>query len=305
MDRMMAMTVFQKVAESGSFSTAARQLGLTPSAVSKQIARLEDHLGARLLNRTTRRIGLTEVGSLYLERCSRILADMEEAELAVSAMDTIPRGTLKINGPTAFGQMHIAPHLPAFLQRYPLVRVDFTITDAFVDLVEEGVDVAIRIGELRDSALIARRLAPNRRVVCASPSYLAKHGIPAVPEDLDSHACLVFAQQGVAQPWRFRRPGGNQEFNMPVRGPLIGNSINALYSAALNDIGLAMLPTSVVGHDLQEGRLKPVLMDYVSSDTAIWAVYPHSRHLSPKVRALLDFLLEVYGKTPYWDREWQ
>lgn len=301
MDRAAAMEVFDRVVETGSFSAAARSLNLTPSAVSKQISRLEDRLGARLLNRSTRRLSLTEVGAAYHERCQRILADIEEAEQSALALAARPRGTLRINAPMMFGERHVAPHVPAFLRRYPEIRVAMTVTDALINLVEEGVDLVIRIGEPPDSSLIGRRLAPNRRVVCASPGYLEARGRPSSPAALSDHACLVVNVGGRPLPWRFRgRDGG--DYVVPVGGPLEGNSTAALHAAALAGIGLAMLPTTLVGSDLQSGRLVAVLQDHVDSDSSIWALYPHNRHLSPKVRAFIDYLVEIYGAEPYWDR---
>ncbi len=208
MDSLNAMEVFVRVVQSGSFSEAARALNLTPSAVSKQVSRLEDRLGARLINRTTRRLGLTEEGQAFFERAQRILADVSEAEQAVTQLHGAPRGTLKLNAPVVFGRMHIAPLLPGFIAQHPEMRVDFTVNDRYVDLLEEGLDLVIRIGELKDSSLIARRLATNRRLLVATEDYLAKHGTPEQPSDLLKHNCLVYLYRQQRNNWQFDGPNG-------------------------------------------------------------------------------------------------
>jgi len=189
------MGLFVEVVAAGSFSEAGRRRGLAASSVTRSINALEDQLGVRLLNRSTRKLSLTEAGRLYHERSRRIIAEVEDARLSVSQLEAAPRGTLRMNVPVAFGRLHVAPALPTFLARYPGLQVDLSMTDGFIDLVEEGVDLAVRIGELEDSSLIARRLAPNRRVICASPDYLRQAGVPRVPEDLRTHNCLIYKRQ--------------------------------------------------------------------------------------------------------------
>jgi DNA-binding transcriptional LysR family regulator len=302
METFAGMRMFAEVVDSGSFSAAGRRLGLAASSVARAIGALENQLGVRLLNRTTRKLGLTEAGRLYHERSRRILAEVEEARLSVTQLEAVPRGTLRLNVPVVFGRLHIAPALPDFLALHPALRVDLAMTDAFVDLVEEGVDLAIRIGELEDSSLIARRLAPNRRVLCASPAYLERHGIPTSPDELPEHNCLMYKQQNRSV-WRLRDDARIHEIR--VSGSLLANNADVLHTAALGGVGLTVLPIWLVGRDIQRGALKIVLADYQVSpgalDTNIYAVFPHSRHLSAKVRAFIDFLRERIGPQPYWE----
>jgi DNA-binding transcriptional LysR family regulator len=302
METFAGMRLFAEVVDSGSFSAAGRRLGMAASSVARGIGTLENQLGARLLNRTTRKLGLTEAGRLYHERSKRILAEVEEARLSVTQLEAAPRGTLRLSVPVVFGRLHIAPALPDFLALHPALRIDLAMTDAFVDLVEEGVDLAIRIGELQDSSLIARRLAPNRRVMCASPHYLARHGVPTAPADLAAHDCLIYKQQNRSV-WRLRNAGRIHEIK--VSGSLVANNADALHVAALGGVGLTILPIWLAGRDIQRGALKIVLADYQVSpgalDTNIYAVFPHSRHLSAKVRAFVDFLRQRFGPRPYWE----
>jgi len=304
MDSFTGLQLFTRTVEAGSFSAAGRELGLVPSSVSRQIGALEDALGARLLHRTTRRLSLTEAGRLYYERAVRILADIEEANLAVTNLESAPRGTLRINAPIAFGTLHVAPAIPEFLARYPGVQVDLTLTDNFVDLVAEGADVAVRVGELTDSSLIARRLAPNRRIICASPAYLERYGRPSRPEDLRRHNCLIYTRSQRNVVWNLGAPDGRVT-EARVSGSYQTNNTQAVHAAVIGGLGLALLSTWLVGRDLQAGKLVGVLTDYLVSpnalDTAIHAVYPHSRHLSPKVRAFVDFMVERFGPRPYWE----
>ena len=299
MDNLNAMEVFVRVVQAGSFSAAARALDLTPSAVSKQIGRLEDRLAARLINRTTRQLKLTDVGAAFYERCTRILADIAEAEQAVVDLHGAPRGVLKLNVPGAFGRLHIAPLIPEFLARYPEVTVDLGFNDRFIDLVEEGVDVVIRIGELADSSLIARRLAPNRRVVCGAPSYFQARGLPQVPEDLAQHNCLVYTYRASRNDWRFRGPDDSESV-VQVSGNLESNNAEALRATVLQGLGVALLPLWLVGEDLKAGVLVEVLPDYHAPDSSIHAIYPPGRHLSPKVRGLVDFLAEKFSGAGAW-----
>ncbi|MGE5548659.1 MAG: LysR family transcriptional regulator [Solirubrobacterales bacterium] len=300
MDRLAAMEAFVRVAEARSFSEAARRLRSSKSVVSRQVSALEAELGARLFHRTTRSMTLTEAGQGYYERCARILADIDEANQSVSQLQAAPRGKLRVNAPMSFGFLHLAPAIPDFLARYPDVDVDMTMNDRFVDLVDEGFDVAVRIARLADSSLVARKLAPMRRAVCASPDYLDAHGVPQSPEDLAAHDCLCYSNVALSDEWRFVTPDG-KPWPVAVRGRLRTNNGDALRAAALKGVGLAYLPTFLVGNDLKAGTLVPVLGEYVPQDMAVHAVYPHSRHLSPKVRAFVDFLADRFGPRPYWD----
>jgi len=300
MERLAAMAVFAQVVEHKSFSAAATELRLSKSAVSKQIARLEDELGLRLLNRTTRKLALTDAGRTFYEHCARLVAEAEEAERAVVSLQAGPRGVLRVNAPMSFGVQHLAPVIPEFIARYPAVRVDMDFTDRFVDLIDEGYDLAIRIGELVDSSLVARRIAPARRIICASPGYLAKFGIPRHPRELSNHRCLLYSYLVTADEWRFR--GAEGSFAVKVDGPFRANNGEALMRAALGDLGLILTPTFMVGRELAEGRLVPVLLDWCDDASALHAVFPHRRHLSATVRAFVDYCAEKFGPEPYWDR---
>lgn len=302
MEDLNAIAVFTRVVEARSFSRAAAQIGLSKSAVSKHVRRLEDRLGARLLNRTTRSLSMTAIGAAYYERCARVMAEVEAAERAVTALHHEPRGTLKINAPVTFGIMHLAPLLPDFLDRCPNVRLDLSLNDRFVDLIAEGYDVVVRIGWLPDSSLIARKLAPSRHVVCAAPAYLDAHGTPKVPTDLADHNCLTYSNLDRPELWRFTGPGdGSKKHAVKLSGSLTVNNGDILRAAARAGVGIVRLPTFMVGADLKSGRLRPVLSNYRVADTAIYAVYPENRHLSPLVRAFVDHLVDRLGPAPYWE----
>ena len=303
MNTLEAMNLLVEAVDGGSFSAAGRALGMAPSSVARGIASLEDDLGIRLLNRTTRSLGLTEAGRLYLERARRILAEVEEARLSVTQLEADPRGTLRLNLPTAFGRAHIVPMLSDFLRQYPELSLDLNLTDAFVDLIEEGVDLAIRIGELQDSSLVARKLAPNIRVICASPSYFDRRGRPQKPDDLKTHNCLIYKRGNDRPVWHFRDPKGGIE-DVQVSGDFQTNNTEALVTMALNGQGLLVAPTWLIGNDIVEGRLEAVFDDYTVSptalDTGIYAVFPYNRHLSPKVRAFVDALVARFTPVPPW-----
>jgi DNA-binding transcriptional LysR family regulator len=305
MNTLEAMAFLAEAVDSGSFSAAGRTLGLAPSSIARGIAALENDLGIRLLNRTTRKLSLTEAGRLYLERARRILGEVEEARLSVTQLEAAPRGTLKLNAATAFGRVHIVPMLPTFLQQYPDLRVDLTLTDAFVDLVEEGVDLAIRVGELKDSSMIARRLAPNDRVLCASPVYFDQQGRPTSPDDLNSHNCLIYKRGNDRPVWHFRGSDGILQ-DVQANGDFQTNNTEALYAVTVAGQGITILPTWLIGQDLANGRLEQVLQEYTVSptalDTSIYAVFPYNRHLSPKVRAFLDALIERFMPIPPWSK---
>ena len=298
---LTAQATFAQVVEAASFSAAARALGLSKSAVSKQVSRLEARLGVQLLNRTTRRLSLTEAGAVFYEGCQRMLAEAEAAEQAVTHLAAAPRGHLRLNAPMSFGILHLSPLLPALLRRCPELTVDLTLNDRLVDLVEEGYDLAIRIGRLPDSSLIARRLAPSRAVLCAAPAYLEEQGLPDRPRDLKRHAGLIYSYQADGATWRLTGPAGSER--VPVAGRFRVNNGDALRQAALGGLGIAQLPTFIVGDDLRTGRLRRVLPDWeVAAEAAVHAVYPATRNLSPKVRVVIDFLAERFGDAPYWDR---
>lgn len=302
MEHLSDIAVFVRVIEAGSFTAAAEQLGLSQSAVSKCVTRLEEHLGTRLLNRSTRKFSLTEAGSALHARGRRALDEIEEAELEVARLQTEPRGVLRVNAPMSFGILHLAPALDEFLHRYPALTVDLQLDDRLVDLVEEGFDCAIRIKALADSTLVARRLAPCRLVVCAAPDYLARHGTPTTPAALREHACLVYTYRDDPNEWIFRGPDG-RELKVGVAGRLRCNNGLIHRDAALAGLGILVTPTFYVGDELRSGRLQTILTDYTPSpEPSVYVVYPERRHLSPKVRAFVDFLAARFEPVPYWDR---
>ncbi|HEX9180290.1 MAG TPA: LysR family transcriptional regulator [Burkholderiales bacterium] len=303
MENLAGMAVFARVAEAKSFTEAARRLGLSKSVVSKQVARLERTLGARLLNRTTRRLSLTEAGAAFYEHCARMVAEAEAAEQAVSRLRAVPRGVLRVSSPAAFGHLHIAPAVPEFLQRFPEVVVELVMNDRMVDLAEEGYDVAIRMTDEPAPNLVARRLAPVRWAVCATKRYLQEHGQPVAPAELARHNCLYYSYMGSGNAWRFAGPEGVE--SVQVAGNFRVNNSEAVRQAALGHLGIALLPTFTVGPDLQAGRLQSVLPGYDPRGvfgSHVFAVYLSSRYLSPKVRAFVDVCVERFGPEPYWDR---
>jgi len=302
MKNLVGMAIFARVAEAKSFSEAARRLGLSKSMVSKEVTKLEKSLGARLLNRTTRKLSLTEIGAAFYEHCARVVREAEEAELVVGRLHGEARGVLKLTTPVAFGTLHIAPALPEFLARYPDVSIDLTISDRVFDLAEEGYDLSVRIASELPPNVVARRLANVNRVVCATPDYFARHGIPRVPKDLAGHNCLVYTHANPDSVWRFRASGA--QVVVPVTGNLTLNDDEALWQAVLGGLGISLLPTFIVGKDLQAGRLQAVLADYVPSERGLHAVYLPNRHLSAKVRVFIDFLVARFVAPPYWDRDW-
>ncbi|MBI4290112.1 MAG: LysR family transcriptional regulator [Betaproteobacteria bacterium] len=300
MEDLERMAIFARVVEDKSFSAAARRLNLSKSLVSKQITQLERSMGARLLNRTTRALSLTEAGAAFYAHCARIVEELEEAKLAVSRLHSEPRGLLRISVPVAFGRLHVATVLPEFLATYPDLKIDMVTTDRFVDLAEEGYDVVVRIANQPTSNLVARKLASIQRRMVATPDYFAQHGVPQTPGDLEQHNCLTYTYFNPQDPWRLRGPNG--DISVRASGNLRVNDDDALAEAVLRGLGLALLPTFIIGKDLQAGRLQSVLSQYIPLERHIYAVYLASRHVSAKVRAFIDFLLERYGAEPYWDR---
>jgi len=294
------MAVFARVVESNSFTGAARRLGMSKAAVSKQVSKLEERLGARLLNRTTRRLSLTEVGAAFYERCARIVAEAEDAELAVTRLNATPRGTLKIDAPVNFGMQYLAPLLPPFMLRNPELRVDVNFNDSFVDLIEEGCDLAVRIGQLPDSSLVARKLAETKSVICAAPSYWDRNGRPSHPAELADHDCFAYSYLATGNEWRLQGPEG--PVSVRVSGSLGANNGDVLRQAAVAGLGVVAMPVFMACDDLRSGRLEPVLRDWEPPTRGIHAVYPHNRHLSAKVRAFIDHLVDALDPAPWDDR---
>jgi DNA-binding transcriptional LysR family regulator len=299
MDRLATMETFVRVVEAGSFVAAADRMGLSPAVVSRHLQDLEERLGTRLLNRTTRRISLTEPGAAYFERCQQVLRDIEEMDLSVAREVQQPRGVLRVNAPVVFGTRHLAPVLAEYEGRYPEVAIDLNLTDRFIDLVEEGADLAVRIGTLTESTLVARRLCPIRLVLCASPRYLERHGTPRTPDDLAGHNCLGYTYTRGGAEWEFAGPEG--PVVVSIRGSLRANHGEVLHQAALDGLGLALQPTFIAGDALHAGLLRPVLSDYCPAEINAYAVFLSRKFLSAKVRTFVDFLAEKFGPEPYWD----
>jgi DNA-binding transcriptional LysR family regulator len=299
-DVLTEMSVFSRVVAAGSLSSAARELGLSPAMVSRRLSALEARLGVRLLNRTTRTLRLTDEGANYYDTCSRLLSEIDEAEAAVSAGRIEPRGALKVALPASFGNRHIAPLVPRFAERYPNVQLALSLSDRTVNIIEEGFDLAVRIAHLEDSSLAARRLAPNRRVVCASPAYLRRHGTPRAPQDLAGHNCITSTD--FSMNWDYTDPGGVAG-SVRVTGRYACDNWEVLREWALAGLGVALKSTWDVRQHLEDGSLVPLFPGYTfGSDVAIYAVYPHRRHLPAKTRVFIEFLAESFGPEPYWDR---
>ncbi|MDN3576577.1 LysR family transcriptional regulator [Chitinimonas viridis] len=300
-DELAGMALFAAVVEAGSLTAAAERLALSKSAVSKALVAQEARLAAKLLQRTTRRQSLTEVGMAYYEHCRRVLLEAGEARRAVDRLHAQPVGVLRITAPISFGSEHLSRHMPELLKRHPGMQVDLQLSDRLVDLAEEGYDLAIRVTDKPDPLLVARALAPIRWVVCASPAYLAQHGTPMQPSGLAGHACLTYPALTPGGAWPFLLQG--QPWQQPVSGPLRMNNSLALLLAALGGLGIVRLPSFAASGQLADGSLRPLLQDYAVPPQTALAVYLPNRYLSPKVRACVDFLRERLGNggRPYWD----
>ena len=288
MDKLTSMNVFVRVAKLGSFTNAARDLALSRAMVTKHVMQLESKLGIRLFNRTTRSLSLTEVGESYLERCQQVLLDVEEMEAAITHLQTEPKGTLKISSPPVIGAVHIAPALAEFLKDHPELSVDMILKTTGSDLFDEGLDIAIHLGKLNDSSLVARKLASSCLVVCASPDYLKQYGTPKIPDDLSEHSCLVNWALPPRDLWYFSQ--GKTIKKIKVSGRMQANVADPMRIAAISGLGLIMLPHYIVGNDLKKGKLEVVLAHYSPPALEIYAVYPHRKYLSAKVRLFLEFL---------------
>jgi DNA-binding transcriptional LysR family regulator len=298
-DRFQAMRAFTQVVESGSFSAAAGRLGLSTTATSRHVAELEAHLHTRLLNRTTRRVSLTESGRAFYERSTQLLADLAEAEQEAQRAAIIPRGTIRLTAAVNFGVRHVAPAIAAFLGRHAEVRFDVSLSDRIVDLVEEGFDLGIRIGAPGSDNLVARKLGETRLVPCASPEYLKAHGAPQAPEDLARHNCFTYEYVSPRNLWRFRDASG-AERSVRVGGNLHSNNGDLLAEAAARGAGIVFEPAFIVGPEVRAGRLVPLLQEFSALPMPIYAVYPSRKHLSAKVRLFVEFLVERYAQAPDW-----
>ena len=300
MDRIEAMRAFVAVVNEGSFTRAADRLETSPQLVSKYVSQLETHLGVRLLNRTTRRLNLTEAGTQYHQRARQVLTDIDDMEHQLGDLQTQAQGLLRISAPVSFAIRHLAPLLSEFQKAHPAVGIDLQLNDRKVDIVEEGFDIALRIGHLKSSSLIAKRLAPVRLVLCASPDYLKQHGTPQCPEELSHHRYLQYSYMDIepGHPLQKWLQAGRQE----SEGGMVSNNGDVLVEAAIAGAGIALQPTFIAGKAIREGKLKVILPEYEPQPMALYAVYAHRQLLASKVRSFIDFVDGFFGQTPYWDR---
>lgn len=299
MDRLTAMKVFVEVVEKGSLTAAAERLDLSRAVVTRYLAELEEWLGVRLLHRTTRRLSLTDAGAASLAHCRQVLGEVEALQANLGERSSEPKGLIRVTSSSSFGQQHLAPAVADYVQRFPGTHVDLMLLDRTVNLVEERIDLAVRISNELDPALIARKLSVCRSVVCAAPAYLARCGVPQQLDDLVQHNCLTYAYFGHSE-WRFSRDG--QEFAVPVSGNISANEVTAITQAALAGAGIALQPTYMVAPHLRSGALVPLLTDYRVPDKGIFGVYSSRQFVPPILRSLIDFLVERFGDEPAWDR---
>jgi len=297
LNKLREIECFIAVADLGSFVKAADALDISKAAVSRTVLDLEARLGARLMQRTTRRLSLTEAGTLYLERCRQIVAALEEADDLLSAGAGRPSGLLRINAPQTFGVLHLAPLWPMFLERHPGVNLDITLSDRIVDIIDEGFDMAIRIARLSDSTLVHRKLTTTCQHVCASPAYLERHGTPLHPHDLAHHQVIAYSYHSGKDDWHFQGPEG--AVSVKVNARMHVNNGDSCVAAALAGIGITRQPAFMVDQHLRSGQLVPLLETYASPELGIYAVYPSRSHLPAKVRAMLDFLTEAFTQV-HW-----
>ncbi|HYF59892.1 MAG TPA: LysR family transcriptional regulator [Burkholderiaceae bacterium] len=297
MDRFQAMRVFAAVVDAGSFVAASRALDLSKAAVSRQVAELEARLGVRLLHRTTRRLSVTPEGGLFHARCRELLAGLDEAEAEITSRSGIASGRLRVNVPVTFGLLHLAPLWPAFMARHPAVELEVTLSDRLVDLVDEGYDLAVRIGRLGPSSLVGRRLTSTRMVACASPGYLRAHGAPSHPGELAGHATIAYSLLATGERWEFVGPGGPVSVEVAPR--MRTNSGDTCRAAALADAGIVVQPDFLVGPDLRAGTLVELMPGWRAPELGVHAVYPTRRHVTPKVRLLIEFLADAFRTRPW------
>jgi len=291
------LKLFTRVAVTFNISAAGAELGLSPAVASSHISKLEDSLGVRLIHRTTRKIALTEEGKAFLPHADDVLASVEAARASVGAGSLLPQGILRVAAPASFGRMHLLPALTQFLSRFPDLRVDLKLSDTIVDLVEGGFDIAIRNSQLKDSTLVARKLAPDRRILCASPQYIAQNGLPKHPKELTKHQCITLLG---LETWCFK--DGKDNINVDAKGNFRTDNGEAVRDACVNGLGITVNSQWSVYEHLRQGQLVEILPDHpLETDTAIWAVYPSSRLLAPKVRAFIDYFNQHFGDVPYWE----
>lgn len=300
MNSMLAIPIFVAVVENNSFSGAAKKLGITKSAVSKRITALEADLGVKLIQRSTRHLHLTEAGERYFSLAQEAFINANEAENAAMELQASPKGNLRINIPMSFGRLHIIPFIPEFLLRYPGINIQLEMNDGWVDIIAEGVDIALRGGDLPDSSLIARKIAPFHSVLCASSEYLKKYGVPESPDDLHKHNCILFSNQAVVNEWRFMKNG--KERVVKVSGNYQVNNSEALKDSLIQGLGIGRLPTFVAGQDIKSGKLIQVLSDYAMPYKTLYALFAERRYLPEKIRVFIDFIIEkIGGDDPCWN----
>ncbi len=301
MQYISAIPVFTCVIEEGSFSKAAGKLNITKSAVSKRISSLEAQLGVKLLHRSTRKLSLTEAGERYFEYALQALYAAQEAENAATELQKVPQGTLRISAPMSFGRLHVAPIIPMFLKQYPQIKINMDMSDLSRNVIAEGFDIALRGGDLPDSSLIARKLAPLHSVLCASADYISEFGMPKTPQDLIEHNCLLYTYHTVINEWGFIKNG--EEQRVKISGNYQVNNSEALRESLFQGLGIGRLPTFVAGTDIASGKLIPLLQDYAMPHKTLYAVFPEKQYLPAKVRVFIDFMLEhLGGDVPHWDR---
>jgi DNA-binding transcriptional LysR family regulator len=298
-DKLQSIRAFTKVVQHGSFAAAARDMRLSRSAVSKYVIDLEQDLGTQLLVRTTRSASPTENGQAYYERCIEILAGLEEADLAVTRLQAEPRGILRVNAPMSFGTLHLGRAIADFMEKYPDLKIQLVLSDQQIDPVQEGFDLTLRIADLPSSSMISRKIAPALRVICASPAYLERRGMPKHPNELRQHDCLAYGHLATGNQWKLTGPDGDHWIHIPWK--LCTNNAEVLRDAAVKGHGIALLPTFIAGADLQKGSLRTILVEYKAPDISVYAVHSQTRHLSVKVRVFVDFLVERFGRRPHWD----
>lgn len=298
MDSVAGMRILVRVVDSGSFSAAARQLGVAPSSVSRQINELEEDLGARLFARTTRKLSLTEAGQLFYERAANIINEVDEAKLALSQLGS-PSGILRITVPSGIGRELVVSTVPAFLDKYSAIKLVLSMTDRMVDIVDAGIDVAIRVGHQQDSSFKARKVGESKRIVCASPEYLNSAGHPKTPSDLQNHNCITWRDHPGHNVWTFRGPDGSSKVR--VSGSFFAKNADAIVAATVAGLGLSLLPDWNMGMELRQKQLRAVLTDYetIPAASPVYAVHSHQRHVPPKIRVFIDFLIETFAKTRY------
>ncbi|MEC7876210.1 MAG: LysR family transcriptional regulator [Pseudomonadota bacterium] len=301
MDKLVSMRVFSAVAKNGSFSKAAKKLSISKAMVSKHIKNLENSLSVRLFNRTTRKLNLTDAGSSYYEKVNIILSEIDETESAISQLNSEPKGKLKVMAQPSFGAFHLSRALSLYLKKYTEVTVNLELSHRIPDLVEENIDLAFHVGELNDSMYVSRRIASARRVICASPEYIKKNGMPKKPEDLLNHNCLIYMPRNDMGKWEFLDKGRRKKIK--VTGDIQCNSGDALRVASIQSRGITQLPTYMVGLDIQAGRLEAVHVDFEPEKQPIYCIYNHRKYVSAKIKTFIDFIYDLYQPDPYWN-EW-